>query len=415
WAVGSNGTILKTTNSGVNWIAQTSGTTKALTSINFIDSNTGWAVGASGTILKTTNGGEVWFTQSSGISREIKSVCFIDSNTGWVAYAGNILKTTDGGANWIEQIKRVSHTIQSVYFIDSNTGWAVGDNGTILSTKAGIPPLAPTNLVAVADLSGVILSWQDNSNNEEGFIIERKNDSLHIPGTWDIIGSVNANIPMYINTGLSPNTTYSYRVSAHNKFGISIGDSADVTTIIPVELTSFSAIVSENEVTLNWTTATELNNQGFEIERKFDSWEKIGYVPGFGTTTESKSYSFTDSKLNEGNYKYRLKQIDYDGAYKYSKELNVEVSMPLEFSLEQNYPNPFNPSTTIKYSIAEDGYIKLSVYNLLGEEVTNLVNGQQKAGRYEIDFNAGTLASGVYIYRLETSNFISSKKLMLMK
>ncbi|HQJ46289.1 MAG TPA: T9SS type A sorting domain-containing protein, partial [Ignavibacteriaceae bacterium] len=311
--------------------------------------------------------------------------------------------------------KRVSHTIQSVYFIDSNTGWAVGDNGTILSTKAGIPPLAPTNLVAVADLSGVILSWQDNSNNEEGFIIERKNDSLHIPGTWDIIGSVNANIPMYINTGLSPNTTYSYRVSAHNKFGISIGDSADVTTIIPVELTSFSAIVSENEVTLNWTTATELNNQGFEIERKFDSWEKIGYVPGFGTTTESKSYSFTDSKLNEGNYKYRLKQIDYDGAYKYSKELNVEVSMPLEFSLEQNYPNPFNPSTTIKYSIAEDGYIKLSVYNLLGEEVTNLVNGQQKAGRYEIDFNAGTLASGVYIYRLETSNFISSKKLMLMK
>lgn len=187
--------------------------------------------------------------------------------------------------------------------------------------------------------------------------------------------------------------------------------------IIPVELISFTAITNGTEVELNWQTATETNNQGFEVERKNENeqFEKIGYVAGFGTTTEAKSYSFTDSKLSEGKYTYRLKQIDYDGSFSYSNEVNTEVNLPLEYSLEQNYPNPFNPGTTIKYSIPADGHVKLSVYNLLGEEVANLVNSQQKAGRYEIDFNASNLASGVYVYRLESSNFISSKKLILMK
>ncbi len=194
-------------------------------------------------------------------------------------------------------------------------------------------------------------------------------------------------------------------------------DNLCIQYLIPVELTSFTAIANGTEVELNWQTATETNNQGFEIERMSENgqFEKIGYVAGYGTTTESKTYSFTDSKLSEGKYTYRLKQIDYDGTFSYSNEVNVEVELPIEYSLEQNYPNPFNPGTTIKYSIPADGFVKLSVYNLLGEEVANLVNGHQKAGRYEIDFNAGNLASGVYVYRLETPNFISSKKLMLMK
>ena len=186
---------------------------------------------------------------------------------------------------------------------------------------------------------------------------------------------------------------------------------------VPVELTSFSATVNKTDVTLKWNTATETNNQGFDIERmnQGGQFEKIGYVAGFGTTTEPKSYTFTDTKLETGNYTYRLKQVDLDGTYEYSSEVNVEVTLPLEYALEQNYPNPFNPSTTIKYSIPDDGFVKLSVYNMLGEEVVNLVNAQQKAGRYEINFNASNLASGVYVYRLEAPNFTSSKKLMLMK
>ena len=187
--------------------------------------------------------------------------------------------------------------------------------------------------------------------------------------------------------------------------------------IVPVELTSFTASVNKTDVTLNWKTVTETNNQGFDIERMGEGgqFEKIGYVAGFGTTTEPKNYSFNDTKLEPGNYTYRLKQVDLDGTYKYSDEVNIEVSQPLEYSLEQNYPNPFNPSTIIKYSIPEDGVVKLAVYNLLGEEVTNLVNTQQKAGRYEVVFDASGFASGVYIYRLESNSYSSIKKMLLIK
>jgi len=186
---------------------------------------------------------------------------------------------------------------------------------------------------------------------------------------------------------------------------------------VPVELTSFAALSNGEDVELNWTTATETNNQGFQVERMISggSFEQVGYVAGFGTTTEPKAYSFVDTKLEAGNYTYRLKQIDFDGTFSYSEEINADVEIPIEYSLEQNYPNPFNPSTTIKYSIPEEGFVKLAVYNMLGEEVAMIVNASQKAGRYEVNFNANGLSSGVYIYRIEAANYTSSKKLMLMK
>jgi hypothetical protein len=187
--------------------------------------------------------------------------------------------------------------------------------------------------------------------------------------------------------------------------------------VVPVELSFFNAASNGVDVKLEWSTATETNNQGFEMQRMNtgDTFEQVGYVAGFGTTTEPKSYSFVDSKLEAGNYTYRLKQIDFDGTFTYSDEVDVDVEIPLEYSLEQNYPNPFNPSTTIKYSIPEDGFVKLAVYNMLGEEVATMVNTTQKAGRYEVNFSASQLSSGVYVYRIEAANFTASKKLVLMK
>ncbi|MCH8032275.1 MAG: T9SS type A sorting domain-containing protein [Bacteroidetes bacterium] len=187
--------------------------------------------------------------------------------------------------------------------------------------------------------------------------------------------------------------------------------------IIPVELTSFTAVDNNGQVILNWATATELNNQMFEIERRTEEGQyvTIGYVDGHGTTTEPQEYSFIDNSSLTGTFFYRLKQIDFGGRYEYSDEIEVEVTGPLAFELGQNYPNPFNPSTSIKYSIPESGFVTLDVYNLLGEKVTSLVNGVQEAGRYEINFDASNLASGIYVYSLRSGSFNLVKKMLLMK
>jgi hypothetical protein len=187
--------------------------------------------------------------------------------------------------------------------------------------------------------------------------------------------------------------------------------------VIPVELTSFSADFINNSINLSWITATELNNSGFEIERKStdNKFVQIGFVPGSGTSTEARTYSFSDTKVTSGNYTYRLKQVDFDGSFEYSNEINIDIKAPFTYNLEQNYPNPFNPSTLIKYSVAQDGFVNVSVFNLLGEKIATLVNTNMQAGRYEVNFNASSLSSGVYFYSIEAGNFKAVRKLMLMK
>lgn len=187
--------------------------------------------------------------------------------------------------------------------------------------------------------------------------------------------------------------------------------------IIPVELTSFSASVNGNNVLLKWTTATEINNSGFDVERRNPNgeWKSIGFVPGAGTTTENRTYNFNDKNLNKGKYQYRLKQIDLDGTYEYSKIVEVDVVSPAKFELAQNYPNPFNPNTSISFTIPQSGNVKLSVYNLLGQEITTLVNEYKEAGTHNIKFNAANLNSGVYLYKLESNGLTLTKKMTLLK
>ena len=190
---------------------------------------------------------------------------------------------------------------------------------------------------------------------------------------------------------------------------------------IPVELTSFAASVNDGEVTLSWSTSTETNNQGFDVERNSgNGFEKIGFVAGFGTSTENHSYSYVDGSLQEGSYTYRLKQIDYAGTFEYSDVIEVDVTVPKVFALEQNYPNPFKPSTKIKFSLASDSKVTLTVFDVLGQEVANLIRGNLAAGSYEIDFNASNINSGVYFYRIdatgvEGTNFTSVKKMIVTK
>ena len=187
--------------------------------------------------------------------------------------------------------------------------------------------------------------------------------------------------------------------------------------IIPVELTSFTGICNNGVVELNWKTATEVNNQGFEIQRKAETNEymTIGFVQGFGTTTEPRNYSYTDNTVETGSYTYRLKQVDFDGTFAYSPEVEVDVTAPLTFNLEQNYPNPFNPSTNIRYSVPEAGNITLAVYNVVGEEVAVLANGYTEAGSFNVTFDASNLPSGVYLYKLQSANSVQTKKMLLLK
>jgi hypothetical protein len=186
---------------------------------------------------------------------------------------------------------------------------------------------------------------------------------------------------------------------------------------VPVELISFTVDVVESKALLSWSTASETNNSGFEVQRKSNSeeWESIGFVTGSGTTTETRSYSFTDNLTSTGNYLYRLKQIDYDGAFQFSDEVEILASYPAEFNLAQNYPNPFNPNTLIEFSIPENAKVKLSIFNSLGEKVTELVNTSLAAGKYSYQWNAGNVATGIYLYELRTENFVSVKKMMLVK
>lgn len=187
--------------------------------------------------------------------------------------------------------------------------------------------------------------------------------------------------------------------------------------VIPVELISFNANVNGKSVTLNWITATEINNSGFEVERKISNstWEKIGFVSGYGTTTEKQSYSYSDRNLSDGNYSYRLKQVDFNGTFEYSKSIEILVVAPNKFELSQNYPNPFNPTTSISFTLPQAGNVKLSVYNLLGQEVQNLVNGFMESGSHSVSFEAKNLNSGIYLYKLEANGISSVRKMTLIK
>ncbi len=193
-------------------------------------------------------------------------------------------------------------------------------------------------------------------------------------------------------------------------------------SIIPVELTSFVANNDRNNVTLNWATATEVNNSGFQIERKLNGtseWTNVSFVSGKGTSTERNNYSYMDKSLTVGKYSYRLKQVDLDGTYEYSPVIEVDVNAPDEFTLYQNYPNPFNPTTTIEYSLPEKSDVTISIYSAIGELVKTLVNGTIESGYHKITFNAADLTSGTYIYQIKAvgngRTFVDTKKMILIK
>ncbi|MFZ1321899.1 MAG: T9SS type A sorting domain-containing protein [Ignavibacteria bacterium] len=191
---------------------------------------------------------------------------------------------------------------------------------------------------------------------------------------------------------------------------------------LPVELNSFSSVIHGNSVKLNWQTNLETNNSKFIIERlntgieNNNDWSQVGSVQGNGTTSSPINYTFTDRGLNSGTYQYRLNQKDFNGNFEYHYlNNNVLIGLPEKFELSQNYPNPFNPSTKIDFQLPKDGNVNIKVFDNSGREATQLVNEFKSAGYFTIDFNASSLSSGVYFYKLTSDNIIITKKMLLLK
>ena len=463
WIVGGNGTILHTTDGGNDWILQQNVTAEYLSDIFFIDGNNGWIVGENGTILHTTNGGDPWISESGGTTNYLTSVWFIDENNGWVVgYDGTILHTTDGGNNWYNQSVGTTWPLNDVTFKDENNGivisgisaidgqwgrfykttdggetwsysevyvylkavsFADANNATVVGgdyifnvggettamyrTTDGGETWTPQDPITSRPILDVFFADADNgwAVGEGGVILRSTNGGA----TWDIqaIGTM-----MNLNAVSFADANNGLVVGGQGK----IWRTSDGGNI-PVELNSFTGVTNDNNVLLNWTTATEKNNSGFTIERSKDnqSFSRLGFVPGSGTTTQLHTYSYTDKDLKNGKYYYRLKQIDFEGSYEYSDALEVTVNVPLTFSLQQNFPNPFNPATTIKYSIPKNSYITLKIYDVLGGEVKTLIKEEKSAGTYELNWNAANLPSGVYFYQLKADEYTAVKKMILLK
>jgi hypothetical protein len=243
----------------------------------------------------------------------------------------------------------------------------------------------------------------NNSTSSSAFFWETGNHDA----TNGIMGSAWTTTTPGVTWNLDPATNLSIQLN---------GD-----TNVPVELASFTASASEGLVELSWTTVTETNNQGFQIERSNGGeFTSIGYIAGHGTTTETQNYTFVDRTVQTGSYSYRLKQVDFDGSFAYSNVVETEVVAPAEFVLDQNYPNPFNPSTMISFRLAVESKVSMTIFNVLGQEVASLLNGNLVAGSHQVNFDASSLNTGVYMYRIEAAgidgtNFVDVKKMILTK
>ncbi len=464
WAVGYNG-LMETTNKGATWKARLSG--YCLFDVFFLNAK-GWAVGLNGTIFHTLDYGETWFEIPSGYNFRFEKIYFTDDLVGYILGSGYLLKTFDGGETW-KILQPSEHVIQNMCFLNRDTGWVAGGEGTILKTTDGGKSWSyqQFNGVQYGTLSsvffindqvgwacgsgleipgGVILktedggtSWEVQQSGVNNFIYSVKfTDSQNgwAVGDEGIMFNTTDGGSNWIEEG-SGTLSDLYAVTLFgNDDGWVTGNDGIVLKYkpdsnVPVELTNFSADINNSAVQLNWSTATETNNKGFEIERGLSptpsqregaintAWQKIGFVEGKGTTTDLSNYTFIDNLESisyNGNVSYRIKQIDFDGTCTYSKVISVNIGSTInDYSLSQNYPNPFNPSTVINYSIKNNEHVILKIYNMIGQEVAILVNEVKQPGKYSVNFNAANLASGTYVYSLTAGKYSQVKKMILVK
>ncbi|MGA9408291.1 MAG: T9SS type A sorting domain-containing protein, partial [Bacteroidota bacterium] len=300
------------------------------------------------------------------------------------------------------------------------------------------------NYIAALDATtGIPTSWNPNATNSIK-ALALSGSTIYAGGQFTSIGGQNRNYIAALDTSTGNATSWNPNASGGVVQAMALDNAnntvyfgGDFTAVantfstylagvtnpgdvdLPVELTSFTVTSSNSTAILAWKTATEVNNAGFDIERRLvssEQWTKIGTVPGAGTSNSPHTYSYTDKIETAGTYSYRLKQVDHNGAFVYSQAVQVTVAAPKVLALSQNYPEPFNPSTTIQFTLPSDGHATLKVYNVLGQEVATLFNGEATAGsNHQVQFDASNLSSGIYFSRLDFGGRMQVKKMLLLK
>ena len=392
------------------WAAHSGGTTNAQTVVAPGLSFVGYLSSGIGNAASLTTTGQ-------DVNRQ-----FSDSVTSGTVYASFLASVTSAQAAGDYFFHLGPKTLSTVFMgrvfvkLASNGNLCFGLSKT--TTSATIPPVYTDSVYVTGITYLFIVKYQFNAGANDDELSLFINPSLEAtePSPVLVHDTSTTNDPLSIGTvALRQGSTS----NAPNVIVDGIRISTVWTDVVPVELVSFNAAANGSSINLTWMTATETNNNGFSIERKSNSndWQAIGFVKGNGTTAQANNYSFTDKNVSaQTTYSYRLKQVDFDGSSTYSKTVQVTSNTIVNnFELKQNYPNPFNPNTQISFSIAKDGFVKLVVYNLLGQEVKTLVNRNLEAGSHIVNFDASDIQSGIYIYKLTSTGSTLTKKMMLVK
>lgn len=375
-----------------------------MTTVVNLDGNINFGVGPNpGGLLGQTNIGVD--TSGGPYNGNVYLLCSVERNSNSDPLDVMFARSTDGGVSWSSPV-RVNDDI-----------------GTTAYQWFGTMSVAPNGRIDVVwldtrDNPGTVLSSLYYSNSTDGGVTWSQNERLsgffdpHVG--WPQQQKMGDYFDMISDAG---GAYLAWAATFNGEQDVYFSHIID-TTIVPVELTSLTANVNDDIVTLEWTTATEINNHGFEIERSFDqsNWRTIAFKEGKGTTSQPQQYSFSDDISDVSAHKllYRLKQVDFNGSYEYSNIIELDV-VPKSFSLSQNYPNPFNPITTIEYGIKEKSDVVITILNSIGEKVAVLVNETKEPGHHTVTFNAEQLPSGIYFYQLKANNFVETNKMILLK
>ncbi len=453
WAVG-DGTnsneevIIKTTNGGENWSVIYTVPNSWLSSIFFINANTGWLTGYlmgtnwHGLISKTTNGGINWFEQNQPNISELYEAKFVNENTGWVVGdVGTILKTTNGGDNWRYQYCPYTNWFWSMYLEDANTGWIVGGNGRVLKTTnggGGFLNFSISGTVRYTDnnqpvTSGVVKAIKLNQNDAS--IIVYDTALIQSNGTYILhnVPQDSIYIGLYPNSGTTQDYVISYYPSAidwHQATELYPTNNLTNIDLGAVRIQSTSAGNSVNGKVMRLTNSITGNlkdavlyakNGNTFVRCSTSDVNGVYHLPSLptgnlkiivnrlGFSNDSTTVNVTPSS--------NIDSINFNLFSNYTGIKPIDGLVPTDFKLYQNYPNPFNPVTKIKFNVAAHsvGQTFLSVYDLLGREIVTLVNENLNTGTYEVTFDGSNFASGIYFYKLETSGFVQTKKMLMIK